>query len=148
MLLQDIWDNDFLDLVEEAHITFRGSPLAPSRRSGGPLRLPRRFGLRGVLLPRRRFRTRPRGWVILGTADRIVGYFYIHKGDDLSLRCRTRLTSSKPARRGPADGGKTQSSPFELSWQAGGLPPIPQADGLEADEEHRPEFRFPYSRRK
>jgi hypothetical protein len=44
----DVWDKDFLDLVETA--------------SG-------------------------RGWVVLGTAGRLVGHFYIHNGDDSGFVC-------------------------------------------------------------
>ena len=28
-----------------------------------------------------------RGWVVLGTAGRLVGHFYIHNGDDLGFVC-------------------------------------------------------------
>src|SRR5438270_746057 len=56
----DVWENDFLDLVEEAHLTFRGQVRWRNclRRSQGlpgrTLRHPRRFGLRGVLMGRAR----------------------------------------------------------------------------------------------
>jgi hypothetical protein len=28
-----------------------------------------------------------RGWVVVGTADRLVGHFYIHDGDDSGFVC-------------------------------------------------------------
>src|SRR3954470_20198262 len=52
----DNWDSDFLDLVEEAHLTFEGTVRRGNclRRAEGlpgrPLRRTRRFGLRRVLL--------------------------------------------------------------------------------------------------
>jgi hypothetical protein len=54
----DIWDNDFLDLVEEAHLTFQGKSDGEiafgARLPGRALRHPRRIGLRGVLMGRAR----------------------------------------------------------------------------------------------
>jgi hypothetical protein len=56
----DNWDGDFLNLVEESHLTFRaksdgeiafGALKGFSRR---PLRRARRFGMRGVPMGRRR----------------------------------------------------------------------------------------------
>lgn len=54
----DVWDSDFLDLVEEAHL--RGQVRWRNRLWGSqglarrPLRRPRRFGLCGVLMGRAR----------------------------------------------------------------------------------------------
>ena len=54
----DVWDNDFLDLIEEAHLTFKGAAdgeIAFGRAEGlprCPLRRPRRLRLRGVLVGR------------------------------------------------------------------------------------------------
>ena len=52
----DVWDKDFLDLVETAHLTFKGA--ADGEIAFGALkglrrysqRHPRRFGVRGVLV--------------------------------------------------------------------------------------------------
>ena len=52
----DVWDNDAIDEVEEAHITFGPGAhgeiafIAVSERPRCPLRFPRRIGLRRVLL--------------------------------------------------------------------------------------------------
>ena len=54
----DNWDNDFLDLVEEAHLTFQGAVgwrdhlRSPHRLPRCSLRRPRWIGLRRVLLGR------------------------------------------------------------------------------------------------
>lgn len=56
----DNWDSDFLDFVEEAHLTFKGKSdgeIAFGAEKGfsrRPLRHPRRIGLRGVLMGRTR----------------------------------------------------------------------------------------------
>ena len=53
----DNWDSDFLDLVEEAHLTFEGKSdclRCAEGLSRRPLRRARRFGLRGVLMGRAR----------------------------------------------------------------------------------------------
>ena len=86
----DVWENDFLDLVEEAHLTFRGNVRWRNclRRSQGlpgrTLRHPRRFSLRGVLMgrARREYPACGRGWVMIGTAGCLVGHFYIRNGHD------------------------------------------------------------------
>ena len=92
----DIWDNDFLDLVEEAHITFSG-------RGGRRDRL-RRPQAASSMSATARATARParsspgraidekdpacgRGWVAIGTAGRLVGHFFIHKGDDSGFVC-------------------------------------------------------------
>jgi hypothetical protein len=52
----DVWDKDFLNLVETAHLTFKGAADGVNRlrRAEGlprcSLRHPRRLGLRGVLM--------------------------------------------------------------------------------------------------
>jgi len=86
----DNWDSDFLDLVEEAHLTFEG-------RSGGEIAfgalkafLDVRYGARdGSACAEFSWEGHDendpasgRGWVIIGTAGRLVGHFYIHNGDD------------------------------------------------------------------
>ena len=89
----DVWDNDVLDEIAEAHITFKGS-------TDGEIAFAALSGDLDV-----RYRSREgsacaefswqgndegdsvcgRGWVTLGTAGRLVGHFYIHKGDDSSF---------------------------------------------------------------
>ena len=98
----DVWDNDVLDLVEEAHITFQGAPTARSPSS--PSRATSMSATaRATARPapsspgKATTTTDPacgRGWVTLGTAGRLVGHFYIHNGDEFRLRLRTRLSSS------------------------------------------------------
>jgi hypothetical protein len=91
----DTWDNAFLALVEEAHITFQGG-------SDGEII----FGaLRGFLDVRHGSRDGSacaefswegndegdpacgRGWTTIGTGGRLVGHFYIHNGDDSGFVC-------------------------------------------------------------
>jgi hypothetical protein len=86
----DTWDNDFLDLVEKAHVTFRGR--ANGEIAFGALNgdLDVRYGSReGSACAEFSWQGNDegdsvcgRGWVTLGTAGRLVGHFYIHKGDD------------------------------------------------------------------
>jgi hypothetical protein len=79
----DNWDNDFLDLVEEAHITFEGA--ADGEIIFGALTgfLDVRYGARdGSACADENDPACGRGWAILGTAARLVGHFYIHNGDD------------------------------------------------------------------
>ena len=86
----DVWDNDVLDEVAEAHITFEGraptarSPSPPlaatsmsatASRDGRPAQSS--LGKAPTIQP-----LCGRGWVTLGTAGRLVGHFYIHKGDN------------------------------------------------------------------
>jgi hypothetical protein len=82
----DVWDNDFLDLIERAHLNFEGE-------EGGEIA----FGaLKGFLDVRYGARDCAacaefswegyddkdpacgRGWVTRGTAGRVVGHFFIH----------------------------------------------------------------------
>ena len=91
----DVWDNDFLDLVEPAHLTFE-------RETGGEIA----FGaLKGLLDVRYGARDGAacaefswegyddndpacgRGWVTIGTAGRLVGHFFLHQGDDSGFVC-------------------------------------------------------------
>jgi hypothetical protein len=97
----DVWDNDFLDLVEEAHITFEGA--ASGEIVFGALNgdLDVRYGSRdGSACAEFSWEgfddndaACGRRWVVVGTAGRLVGHFYIHNGDDSGLSA-TRLTSS------------------------------------------------------
>ena len=86
----DVWDNDYLDLVEPAHIVFE------SENDGafvfGTVKgwLDVRYGARdGSACAEFSWEglndTDPacgRGWVILGTAGRLVGHIFIHNSDD------------------------------------------------------------------
>lgn len=86
----DVWDNDFLDLVEEAHLTFTGA--ADGEIAFGALKgfLDVRYGARdGAACAEFSWEGHDendpacgRGWVTIGTAGRLVGHFYIHNGDD------------------------------------------------------------------
>jgi hypothetical protein len=75
----DVWDNDVLDEVTEAHITFKGS-------AGGDIAFAcAEFSWEGF------DDNEPacgRGLVAFGTAGRLVGHFYIHKGDDSGFVCQ------------------------------------------------------------
>jgi len=91
----DVWDNAFLDLVEEAHLTFTGA--ADGEIAFGALKgfLDVRYGSRdGAACAEFSWEghddndpARGRGSVALGTAGRLVGHFFIHKGDDSSFVC-------------------------------------------------------------
>jgi hypothetical protein len=85
----DVWDKDFLDLVETAHLTFKGA--ADGEIAFGALKgfLDVRYGTRdGSACAEFSWEgnendpTSGRGWVVLGTAGRLVGHFYIHNGED------------------------------------------------------------------
>jgi hypothetical protein len=86
----DVWDNDFLDLVEEAHITFEGS-------SDGEIIFGALIGFLDVRDGSRDGSASAefswegkdemdtacgRGWATLGTSGRLVGHFFIHNGDE------------------------------------------------------------------
>ena len=91
----DVWDKQFLDLVEEAHLTFRGT--ADGEIAFGALKgfLDVRYGSRdGSACAEFSWEGHDendpacgRGWVVIGTAGRLVGHFYIHNGDDLGFVC-------------------------------------------------------------
>jgi hypothetical protein len=82
----DVWDKDFLDLVETAHLTFKGA--ADGEIAFGALKsfLDVRYGTRdGSACAEFSWEGNDendpasgRGWVVLGTAGRLVGHFYIH----------------------------------------------------------------------
>jgi hypothetical protein len=95
----DTWDNDFLNLVKEAHLTFKG---AAGGAAGGEIAFGARKGFLDVRYGARdgsayaefswegRDENDPacgRGWAAIGTADRLVGHFYIHDGDDSGFVC-------------------------------------------------------------
>ena len=86
----ETWGNDFLDLVEEAHITFQGG--SDGEIIFGALTgfLDVRYGSRdGSACAEFSWEGNDendpacgRGWAAIGTAGRLVGHFYIHNGDD------------------------------------------------------------------
>jgi hypothetical protein len=91
----DHWDNDLLDLGEEAYLTFRGA--ADGEIAFGALagQLDVRYGARdGSACAEFSWEGQKEndpacggGWVVLGTAGRLVGHLYIHKGDDSGFVC-------------------------------------------------------------
>jgi len=91
----DVWDNDFLDLVEEAHLTFTGA--ADGEIAFGALKgfLDTRYGARdGAACAEFSWEGHDendpacgRGWVTIGTAGRLVGHVFIHNGDDSGFVC-------------------------------------------------------------
>ena len=91
----DVWDSDFLDLVEEAHLTLTGE--AAGEIAFGALQgaLDVRYGSRdGAACAEFSWEGSDdndpacgRGWVALGSAGRLVGHFYIRNGDDSGFVC-------------------------------------------------------------
>src|ERR1700681_3977417 len=91
----DVWDKDFLDLVETAHLTFKGA--ADGEIAFGALKgfLDVRYGTRDDSACAEFSRegndendpASGRGWVVLGIAGRVVGHFYIHNGEDSGFVC-------------------------------------------------------------
>ena len=90
----NVWDNDFLDLVEEAHLTLEGET---GEIAFGALKgfLDVRSGARdGAACAEFSWEGYDdndpacgRGGVVIGTAGRLVGHFYIHQGDDSGFVC-------------------------------------------------------------
>ncbi|EPE94753.1 hypothetical protein [Rhizobium grahamii] len=88
-------DTDFLDLVAEAHLIFHGT--TDGVITFGPLNglLDVRYTARGgsgcaEFSWEGADRSAPagsRGWAALGSAGRLVGHFYVHKGDASSFVC-------------------------------------------------------------
>jgi hypothetical protein len=81
----DTWDNDFLDLVEEAHITFKGS--SDGRYGSRDGSACAEFSWQGH---DENDEACGRGWAALGTAGRLVGHFYTHNGDDSAFVAERR----------------------------------------------------------
>lgn len=91
----DVWDNDFLDLVAQANLTFEGE--TGGEIAFGALKgfLDVRYGARdGVACAEFSWEGYDdndpacgRGWVTIGTAGRLVGHFFIHQGDDSGFVC-------------------------------------------------------------
>ena len=91
----DVWDNDFLDEVEEAHITFQAGSdgeIAFGALSGD---LDVRYGSRDASVcaefswqgSDEDENACGRRWATIGTAGRLLGHFYIHNGDDSAFVC-------------------------------------------------------------
>jgi hypothetical protein len=91
----DQWGNDVLDLIEEAHLTFRD--VAAGEIAFGALKgfLDVRYGARDGSACAEfsweghddRDAACGRGWAMLGTAGRLVGHIYIHNGEDSGFVC-------------------------------------------------------------
>jgi hypothetical protein len=91
----DTWDSNFLDLVEEAHITFEGA--SEGEIVFGALKgfLDVRYGSRdGSASAEFSWQGHDegdevcgRGWAAIGTAGDLVGHVYIHQGDDSGFVC-------------------------------------------------------------
>ena len=91
----DNWDTDFIDLVEKAHITFHSA--ADGEIVFGALKgfLDVRYGTRdGSACAEFSWEgfdendpASGRGWVTIGTADRLLGHFYIHNGEESGFVC-------------------------------------------------------------
>ena len=101
----DNWDSDFIDLVEEAHLTFEGK--SDGEIAFGALKgfLDVRYGARdGSACAEFSWEGHDendpacgRGWVMIGTAGRLVGHLYIHNGDSGFVRERGSVLQ-QPAR--------------------------------------------------
>ncbi|WP_352878610.1 hypothetical protein [Mesorhizobium sp. M0959] len=88
-------NDTFLDLVEEAHLTFKGA--ADGEIGFGALKgfLDVRYGARdGSACAEFSWEGHDesdpacgRGWAMIGTAGRLVGHFYIHNADDSGFVC-------------------------------------------------------------
>ena len=95
IVAMDNWDDDFLDLVEEAHITFHGT--ADGEVAFGALKgfLDVRYGARNDSASAEfsceglddNHPASGRGWATLGTADRLIGHIYIHNGEESGFVC-------------------------------------------------------------
>ena len=91
----DVWDDEFLELVEQAHLTFKGA--ADGEIAFGALKgfLDVRYGARaGAACAEFSWEGHDddhpasgRGWVIIGTAGRLVGHFFIHNAEDAGFVC-------------------------------------------------------------
>jgi hypothetical protein len=86
----DQWDNDYLDLVEPAHITFGGAANGELVFGAVNALLDVRYGTRdGAACAEFTWQgfdegdaACGRGWASFGTAGRLVGHLFIHDGDD------------------------------------------------------------------
>ena len=81
----DVWDNDYLDLVEPAYIAFEGPHDGAFVFGTVKGWLDVRYGSRDGSACAEFSDADPacgRGWAILGTAGRLVGHIFIHNSDD------------------------------------------------------------------
>ncbi|PSC06608.1 hypothetical protein SLNSH_02000 [Alsobacter soli] len=91
----DVWDNDVLDLAEEAHLTFQGASDGEIAFVAVKGFLDVRYGSRdGAACAEFSWQGEDdgddvcgRGWVRLGTAGRLVGHVFIHQADDSGFVC-------------------------------------------------------------
>ena len=92
----DVWDNDFLDLVEEAHHHLRGQVGRRDRLRRAQAASSMSATARATVRPapsspgKGSTRTTPPAVAdgsCIGTAGRLVGHFYIHNGDDSGFVC-------------------------------------------------------------
>ena len=91
----DNFDSDFLELDGKACLTFKGE--CDGEIAFGALKgfLDVRYGARdGSACAEFSWEGHDeddpacgRGWVVIGTAHRLVGHFYIHNGDDTGFVC-------------------------------------------------------------
>ena len=87
----DVWNNDVLDLVEEAHRTADGEIVFGALKGF----LDVRYGARdGSACAEFSWEGNDdndpasgREWVVVGAAGRLVGHFYIHNGEDSGFVC-------------------------------------------------------------
>ena len=91
----DVWDNDVLDLAEKAHLTFEGASDGGIAFVAVKGFLDVRYGSRdGAACAEFSWQGHDdgdevcgRGWVMLGTAGRLVGHVFIHQADDSGFVC-------------------------------------------------------------
>lgn len=91
----DTWPDDYLDLVEPAHITFEGDSEGEIVFGAVKGWLDVRYGSRdGAACAEFSWEGHDesdtacgRGWVAIGTAGRLVGHIFIHCGDDSGFVC-------------------------------------------------------------
>ena len=91
----DVWDNDVLDLAEEAHLTFQGASDGEIAFVAVKGFLDVRYGSRhGAACAEFSWQGEDdgdevcgRGWVRLETAGHLVGHVFIHQADDSGFVC-------------------------------------------------------------
>ncbi len=91
----DQWNNNVLDLVEEAYLTFQDTAAGEIAFAALTGFLDVRYGTRdGSACAEFSWEGYDdgepacgRGWAAMGTAGRLIGHFYIHNGDDSGFVC-------------------------------------------------------------
>jgi hypothetical protein len=92
----DTWpDDDYLDLVQPAHLTFKGASNGEIAFGALEGQLDVRYGARdGAACAEFTWDGQDegdpvcgRGWVVLGSAGRLVGHIYIHRGEESGFVC-------------------------------------------------------------